>query len=352
MREIKQNIDANVKLFLTDETDHITGKTGLTLAVTICKDDESSFTTITPETSASEIGVGWYNIHLTDTDNHTDTLGDLIVRATATGADSAERLLNIVENIEADTYTKVPSSNIADYKADISSLALETSVGLLQDSVDNIGGGTLRIQTSLVDQVLVPSGNNWVKVLVIINDSVGNLFDPADIVDPSSSPIYNGVGAKFSDIDDDQVVMYKDNVGTALDTVNLCHHTSQSNKPQILEREANGLYYFWMNATSVGNALPIGQLKALFGFFDITQGDATYAGTSPFLIQDTDPSSHIHLLDSIIVSEDTGTNERLDDIIEDIAIHETNRANMQTSIEGTGYDTNQQSLKEIKNRIG
>lgn len=107
MREIKQNADANIKLFLTDEADHITGKTGLTLAVFLCKDDGASFTAITSVANATEIANGWYNIDLTNSNNHTDTLGDIIVRATATGADPAERLANVVSNLESDTYAQL-----------------------------------------------------------------------------------------------------------------------------------------------------------------------------------------------------------------------------------------------------
>lgn len=333
MREIKQNSDANVKIFLTNETDHITGITGLSASLTaeLCKDNESSFSSITDAASASEVGNGWYNVNLINVNGHTDTIGDLIVRVTATGADSAERLLNVVENIEVDTYT---------------------AVNLVQNSVDNIEGGVLRIQTSLVNQIITPTGDNWVKVLVLISDSLGALFDPADIIDPSGSPVYNGVGATFSDIDDDQVVMYKNNTGTPLDQVAVCHHTAQGNKPQILERDAHGLYYYWMNATATGNALPLGQLKTLFAFFDITQANATYSGTTPFLIQDTDPTSHLHILFAVTVSADTGTNGRLDEIITDIAEHESARASMQTRLEGTGYDPSQNSLKNIKDRIG
>ena len=107
-----------------------------------------------------------------------------------------------------------------------------------------------------------------------------------------------------------------------------------------------------MNATATGDALPIGQLKTLFAFFDITQTNATYSGTTPFLIQDTDPTSHLHILFAITVSADNGTNERLDEIILDISDHETARATMQTRLEGTGYDPAQNSLKNIKDRIG
>ena len=229
---------------------------------------------------------------------------------------------------------------------------LQTEHGLLESGIANIGSGISRIQTSLVDQVLVSSGNNWIKVVVLVNDSNGALFDPADIIDPSGPQAYDNIGAKFTDINDDQVIMYKDNVGTPLDQVTLCAHAPQSNKPQLLERDGHGLYYYWMNATAIGDVLPVGQLKAVFGLFDITQTEATYSGTSPFLIQDTDPSAHLHILFAIAVLAETGTNERLDGIIVDIADHETARATMQSRAEGTGYDPAQNSLKNIKDSIG
>ena len=99
MRELKQSATANVMVFMSDSTDHITGKTGLTLTVTLSKDG-AAFASITP--TVTERGTGWYNVALGTGD--IDTTGDLIVRATATGADPGERTLNVVANVEADTY--------------------------------------------------------------------------------------------------------------------------------------------------------------------------------------------------------------------------------------------------------
>ncbi|MBI5903915.1 MAG: hypothetical protein HZB84_10600 [Deltaproteobacteria bacterium] len=102
MREIKQNATANVMVFMADSTDHITGKTGLTLAVTVSKDG-AGFASITP--TVTERGNGWYNVALATGD--TGTVGDLVVRSTATGADPGERTLNVVANVEADSYAIV-----------------------------------------------------------------------------------------------------------------------------------------------------------------------------------------------------------------------------------------------------
>ena len=151
MREIKQNTDANIKIFLADEADHITGKTGLSasLSAELCKDDETSFSSITTAASASEIEYGWYNLDLTNANGHTDTIGDIIIRATATGADSAERLLNVVENIESDTYTNTVemdstldsiSADILNIDLELDGLALESTLESISGDIDQIKG--------------------------------------------------------------------------------------------------------------------------------------------------------------------------------------------------------------------
>jgi len=125
MREIKQSTPANIMVFMADNTDHITGKTGLTLTVTISKDG-GAFSSISP--TVTERGNGWYNIALTASD--TDTIGDLVVRATATGADPAERVLNVVSKIEADTYSLVDTFD-QNIDTTISSRASQTSVNAI-----------------------------------------------------------------------------------------------------------------------------------------------------------------------------------------------------------------------------
>lgn len=102
MREIKQGDAANVMLFMADSTDGKTGKTGLTLAVTISKNG-AAFGSISP--TVTERGNGWYNVALVAAD--TDTIGDLVVRGTATGADPGERVVNVVADLEVDTYKRL-----------------------------------------------------------------------------------------------------------------------------------------------------------------------------------------------------------------------------------------------------
>lgn len=84
-------------VFMTDSTDHVTGKTGLTLTITSSKDG-AAFSSITP--TVTELSGGWYKLALTS--GHTDTLGDLALHITATGADPTDVLLEIVSLLPGD----------------------------------------------------------------------------------------------------------------------------------------------------------------------------------------------------------------------------------------------------------
>jgi hypothetical protein len=105
---VKQSTARNLMVFLTDSTDHVSGKTGATLSVSLSKNG-AAFSSISP--TVTERGNGWYNIALTS--SHTDTLGDLVLRATASGADpidlrelvvEAELLVNVMKMNSATVY--------------------------------------------------------------------------------------------------------------------------------------------------------------------------------------------------------------------------------------------------------
>lgn len=74
-----------VTFLMVDSSDHITGKTGLTPTVTVSKNG-SAFGS--PSGAVSEIGSGWYALSGNATDRA--TLGDLLIHATATGADPVD----------------------------------------------------------------------------------------------------------------------------------------------------------------------------------------------------------------------------------------------------------------------
>ena len=92
MRDLVQSTATNVVVFMADATDHISPKTGLTLTITLSKNGGAfaapSSGTVTERT------LGWYSVALDTTD--TGTVGDLILHATATGADPADRVCNVI----------------------------------------------------------------------------------------------------------------------------------------------------------------------------------------------------------------------------------------------------------------
>ena len=77
-------------VLMVDSTDHVTGKTGLTLTITASKNG-AAFASITP--TVTERGDGWYSIAITAA--HTDTEGDLALHITGSGADPSDVLMNV-----------------------------------------------------------------------------------------------------------------------------------------------------------------------------------------------------------------------------------------------------------------
>lgn len=99
MYEVKQSSTAYPLIFfMADASDHITGKTGLTLTVTISKNGGSF---ATPSGSVTEIANGWYKVAGNATD--TATLGPLALHATGTGADPTDVMYRVVAYDPQDT---------------------------------------------------------------------------------------------------------------------------------------------------------------------------------------------------------------------------------------------------------
>jgi hypothetical protein len=90
MRNLRQSTAYNLLVFMTDSSDHIAGKTGLTLTITASKDG-AAFESIAP--TVTERGNGWYNLALTT--SHTDALGDLGIHVTGTGADPSDLICQV-----------------------------------------------------------------------------------------------------------------------------------------------------------------------------------------------------------------------------------------------------------------
>ncbi len=102
MRILKQSVAANVMIFLTSEIDHITGIAGVTPVITLSKNG-GAFAGISPV--VSDRGNGWYNIQLTT--SHTDTVGDLALHITGTGADPADLVMYVMTKVPQDIFDLV-----------------------------------------------------------------------------------------------------------------------------------------------------------------------------------------------------------------------------------------------------
>ena len=87
MAQLKQSAAYTRMVLMVSATDHITGLAGATLTINASKAG-GAFAVITP--TVTDRGNGWYSLALTAA--HTDTLGDLALRITATGADPTDVL--------------------------------------------------------------------------------------------------------------------------------------------------------------------------------------------------------------------------------------------------------------------
>lgn len=93
---LKQNTVRNVRFFLADSADHITGKVSLSPTVVIAKDGAGFGA---PAGAVTEVGgagngYGWYQLAATAVD--TGTLGQLVIHASAAGADPADLSCEVV----------------------------------------------------------------------------------------------------------------------------------------------------------------------------------------------------------------------------------------------------------------
>jgi hypothetical protein len=90
---LKQSQTARPLLFLMiDSADHVSPKTGLTPTVTLSKNGGSF---AAPSGAVTEIANGWYKVAGNATD--ANTLGPLVLHATATGADPTDERFEVVK---------------------------------------------------------------------------------------------------------------------------------------------------------------------------------------------------------------------------------------------------------------
>lgn len=133
-----------IPFLMVDSADHITGKTGLTPTVTISKNGGAFGA---PSGAVTEIGSGWYALAGNATDRN--TLGELLLHATAAGADPVDDRYEVVSwDPFADVAViKAKTDTIGSLSVTITSpVATDGTVTIEQgDSYNGIVGGTLPI---------------------------------------------------------------------------------------------------------------------------------------------------------------------------------------------------------------
>lgn len=97
MALLKQSTAFTRMVLMLDSADHVSGKTGLTLTITASKAG-AAFASISP--TVTERGNGWYSLALTT--SHTDTLGELALHITGTGADPTDLVDQVSARITDD----------------------------------------------------------------------------------------------------------------------------------------------------------------------------------------------------------------------------------------------------------
>lgn len=163
MRSLKQSTAANVMVFMTDSADHVAGKASLTLTITASKDG-AAFASISP--TVTERGNGWYNLALTA--SHTDTLGDLALHVTATGADPSDLLCRVSARVVDDVLPT--TSYTAPDNAMITAIAgyVDTEVSAIKAKTDQLNftvAGNADVNVQYVNDVQVTGdgqpGTEW-----------------------------------------------------------------------------------------------------------------------------------------------------------------------------------------------
>ena len=163
MRKLKQSTAYSLTVLMTDAADHVTGKTGLTLTINASKAG-AAFGVITPV--VTELGTGSYSLALTAA--HTDTLGDLALHITGSGADPADVQCQIIAgSLDADVSSRLATAGYtAPNNAGIASIltavdteiaailtAVDTEVAAIKARTDNLPADTAATLTTIIGHI-------------------------------------------------------------------------------------------------------------------------------------------------------------------------------------------------------
>jgi hypothetical protein len=172
MSLLKQSTDRDKMVFMTDSTDHVTGKTSLTLTITASKNG-AAFASISP--TVTERGNGWYALALTS--SHTDTLGDIALHVTATGADPTDVVWQVIAGLPGESVTIQTGTGTG--QLNISSGVVESNLKQIDGLATNGNNATLKLkQLSVINSegsaiVATANGGNGNGILSV-GDGTGH----------------------------------------------------------------------------------------------------------------------------------------------------------------------------------
>ncbi len=210
---LKLSTARNVGIWMGDSTDRMVGKTGLTLTITASKNG-AAFGSISP--TVTELANGWYSLALTT--SHTDTLGDLLIHATGSGADAADRYFQVCAELPG----VLASSTIQSiWDGMTSALTTSGSIGkLLVDNINATISSRSTLTAALVWDYLTSAISTVGSIGKLIKDNLDvvlstratetNVTSQGAAVSAIGTNIYNRLGAPNNPTIVDDIQTYTD----------------------------------------------------------------------------------------------------------------------------------------------
>lgn len=155
---LKQTTTYTRTFLMVDSTDHLTGKTGLTVAVSLSK---AGAAFAAAAGTVAEIANGWYSVALTTAD--TGTLGDLAFHCTSAGADPTDFADQVTVDLPGGSVSSVTGA-VASVTGNVggnvvgSVASVTADVGITQAGADKVWSTTVRAITDKAGFALSAAG--------------------------------------------------------------------------------------------------------------------------------------------------------------------------------------------------
>jgi hypothetical protein len=174
-------------VLMVDSTDHVTGKTGLTLTITASKAG-AAFASISP--TVTERGSGWYSLALTTA--HLDTLGDFALHVTGTAADPADLLLEVVAYNPEDA----AALGLSRIDAAVSTRSTLTQAQIVSDSTPFLGASVAAIKSKTDNLPASPAAVG--SLMGLADDAITAAKIAAGAITSSEAPALANLDAAVS----------------------------------------------------------------------------------------------------------------------------------------------------------